>query len=122
MATHKSAAKRARQALVARTRNRANMSTMKTAIKKLRSAIEKRELTNIDALFSETQSIIAKTRRKGSIHTNNMARNIARLAAAIVKAKAAPAVAAPVAKIKAAPVAKAKAAPVSKAKAAPAAK
>lgn len=122
MATHKSAAKRARQALVARTRNRANMSTMKTAIKKLRSAIEKRELTNIDALFSETQSIIAKTRRKGCIHTNNMARNIARLAAAIVKAKAAPAVAAPVAKVKAAPVAKAKAAPVSKAKAAPAAK
>ena len=87
MATHKSAEKRARQTLVRNQRNRQAMSAMKTAIRKLREAIENKQLDALDALFRETQSVIAVTRRKGVIHANNMARRISRLSAQVKKAK-----------------------------------
>lgn len=87
MATHKSAEKRARQTIVRNERNRRVMSTMKTAIRKLRDAIEQKQVDKLDALLRETQSVIAVTRRKGVIHTNNMARRISRLTAQVKKAK-----------------------------------
>lgn len=87
MATHKSAKKRARQAETRRLRNRSNMSTMKTAIKKVTEAVAKKELAGIEVLFTKAQSVIAKTKKKGAIHKNNMARRISRLAALINKAK-----------------------------------
>ncbi|NBO39072.1 30S ribosomal protein S20 [bacterium] len=87
MATHKSAEKRARQTIVRNARNRQVMSTMKTSIRKLRDAIETKQIDKLDALFRETQSVIAVTRRKGVIHANNMARRISRLSAQIKKAK-----------------------------------
>jgi len=87
MATHKSAEKRARQTIVRNQRNRQVMSTMKTAIRKLRDAIENKQLDQLDTLFRETQAVIAVTRRKGVIHANNMARRISRLSAQVKKAK-----------------------------------
>lgn len=87
MATHKSAEKRARQNVVRNLRNRANLSAMRTAIKKVREAIEKKDLANIDALLREAQSVIGKTKKKGTIHANNAARKISRLAKAVSKAK-----------------------------------
>ncbi|MFZ9520758.1 MAG: 30S ribosomal protein S20 [Silvanigrellaceae bacterium] len=87
MATHKSAEKRARQTIVRNQRNRQVMSTMKTTIRKLRDAIESKQLDKLDELFRETQSVIAVTRRKGVIHANNMARRISRLSAQVKKAK-----------------------------------
>jgi small subunit ribosomal protein S20 len=87
MATHKSAEKRARQTIVRNQRNRQVLSTMKTAIRKLRDAIEAKQLDKLDALLCETQSVIAVTRRKGVIHANNMARRISRLSAQVKKAK-----------------------------------
>lgn len=87
MAQHKSAQKRARQSEKRRMRNRSNMSAMKTAIKKITEAVTKKDLTNLDALFTSAQSIIAKTKKKGVIHKNNMARRISRLALFINKAK-----------------------------------
>lgn len=87
MAQHKSAQKRARQTEKRRVRNRSNMSAMKTAIKKVTEAVAKKDFTNIDALFTSAQSIIAKTKKKGSIHKNNMARRISRLAMFLNKAK-----------------------------------
>lgn len=87
MATHKSAEKRARQTIVRNQRNRQVLSTMKTAIRKLREAIEAKQLDKLDALLRETQSVIAVTRRKGVIHVNNMARRISRLSAQVKKAK-----------------------------------
>ena len=87
MATHKSAEKRARQNIKRNARNRANLSTMRTSIKKLRDAIEKKDVTTMDTLFKETQSIIALTKKKGAIHANNMARKISRLSKAVSKAK-----------------------------------
>ena len=87
MATHPSAAKRARQNIVARLRNRQNLSQMKTAVRKVREAIEKKDTANLDALLRSAQSIIAKTWKKGTIHKNNMARKIGRLTVAVKKAQ-----------------------------------
>lgn len=88
MADHASAKKRARQTEKRRLRNRANMSTMKTSIKKVREAVEKKDFSAIDQLMRDAQSTIAKTKRKGAIHKNNMARRISRLAAFVNKARA----------------------------------
>ncbi|MES2614591.1 MAG: 30S ribosomal protein S20 [Bdellovibrionota bacterium] len=88
MADHASAKKRARQAEKLRLRNRANMSTMKTAIKKVREAVEKKDFSAIDTLLRDAQSVIAKTKRKGCIHKNNMARRIGRLTMFVNKARA----------------------------------
>jgi small subunit ribosomal protein S20 len=90
MANHKSSEKRARQDLKRNARNRAVMSEMKTAISKVKEAIEKKDLKALDALMREAQSVIAKTRRKGVIHVNNMARRIGRLTKAVNSAKSAP--------------------------------
>ncbi len=87
MADHASAKKRARQTEKLRLRNRANMSTMKTAIKKVVAAVEKKDFSSIDALLRDAQSTIAKTKRKGAIHKNNMARRISRLTAYVNKAR-----------------------------------
>ena len=87
MATHKSAEKRARQNEKRAARNSAHMSAMKTAIKKLREAIEKKRVDELDSLLQATQSIIAKTRKYGIIHRNNMARRISRLSMAVNKVK-----------------------------------
>lgn len=87
MAQHKSAKKRARQAEQHRLRNRSNMSAMRTAIKKVTEAVTQKDFANLDALFVSAQSVIAKTKKKGTIHKNNMARRISRLAAFLNKAK-----------------------------------
>ena len=87
MADHASAKKRARQTEKLRLRNRANMSTMKTSIKKVREAVEKKDFSAIDLLLRDAQSTIAKTKRKGCIHKNNMARRISRLTAFVNKAR-----------------------------------
>ena len=84
MADHASAKKRARQTEKRRLVNRAVMSTMKTSI---REAVEKKDFSNIDMLLRDAQSVIAKTRRKGVIHKNNMARRISRLTAFVNKAR-----------------------------------
>ena len=87
MADHASAKKRARQTEKRRLVNRAVMSTMKTSMKKVREAVEKKDFSNIDMLLRDAQSVIAKTRRKGVIHKNNMARRISRLTAFVNKAR-----------------------------------
>lgn len=87
MANHKSSAKRARQDIKRNARNRQTVSAMKTSIKKVRSAIAAKQLDQIDELLRQSQSVIAKTWKKGLIHKNNMSRKISRLTAAVVKAK-----------------------------------
>ncbi|KAB8028554.1 30S ribosomal protein S20 [Fluviispira multicolorata] len=87
MANHISSEKRARQSEVRRLRNRANMSAMKTATKKVLEAVQKKDFSNIAELLRDAQSVIAKTRKKGTIHKNNMARRISRLTAYVNKAR-----------------------------------
>jgi len=89
MATHASAKKRARQTEKRRLRNRANLSAMKTAIKKVTEAVDKKDFASVDQLLRSAQSAIAKTKKKGSIHRNNMARRISRLTLSVNKARAA---------------------------------
>lgn len=80
MATHKSALKRQRQNIKRRERNRAARSTIKTAIKKVLTAIEEKDREKVETLFRETVALINKTASKGIIHRNTASRKISRLA------------------------------------------
>lgn len=79
MATHKSAIKRHKQSLKRAERNRAAKSAVKTCIKKVNSAIEKKEVDRVDTLLKEAIRLINKTASKGIIHKNNASRKISRL-------------------------------------------
>ncbi|MBI5181204.1 MAG: 30S ribosomal protein S20 [Nitrospirae bacterium] len=79
MATHKSAAKRTRQALVHRERNRTVISALKTITKKVLTAIENSNLEDAKRSLRLAASTFAKAAEKGIIHKNNAARNISRL-------------------------------------------
>jgi len=76
---NKSAIKRAKQAEKRRLRNSHIKSTMKTYIKKALSAIENKEIENIDANLRAAISYINKTASKGVIHKNTASRRISRL-------------------------------------------
>jgi small subunit ribosomal protein S20 len=87
MANHFSAKKRAIKSKKINARNRAYIASMKTAITKVKKAIQNKDIANIDTLFASAQSLIAKTRQKGRIHTNTMARKISKLCVAVKTAK-----------------------------------
>jgi len=113
VANHVSSEKRARQAEVRRTHNRQYLSSVRTAVKKFRFAINGLEAgtmtdaTKLQELFTNAQSMLAKAAAKGMIHSNNAARKIARLAQLWKVTAARPAGEANLSK----PKAKAKAAP-----------
>lgn len=90
MPNHLSAKKRVRQNDKRRMRNKANLTLMKTQIKKVQAAIEEKKHDTIDELLKVAQSTIARTRRKGAIHKNTMARRISRLTKAVNKSKQSP--------------------------------
>lgn len=122
MANHISSEKRARSSERKRQANRQYLSSVRTAVKKFRTAIDGIQsgaATDLEAaqqLFLTAQSALARAGAKGIIHTNNAARKIGRLALAwkaattksnapaaapaATKAKAKPAAAAPKAKAK----------------------
>lgn len=110
MATHKSAKKRARQAIKRRERNRQYMAKVRTAIKKLKLAVAANEgAETLKNLMVTAQSSLSKAAKKGIIHSNNAKRHISRLALSINKSgksAATPVKAATVKKVakKAAPV------------------
>ncbi len=79
MARHKSAEKRNRQSQKRRATNRANLSQVKTQVKKLRAAIGTGDASAASALLSETMGQIDKAARKGVIHDNAAARYKSRL-------------------------------------------
>jgi small subunit ribosomal protein S20 len=80
MANTKSAEKRNRQNVQARERNRAHRSTLRTAVKKLRSAVASGDAARAQELLSETLSVIDKTAQKKVIHANTASRYKSRLA------------------------------------------
>lgn len=83
MANTKSAEKRARQSLVRRERNRIQRATMRTAVKKLRQAVESGDTQRAKELLPETISIVNRTAQKGVIHDNAAARTTSRLTRAV---------------------------------------
>lgn len=79
MANIASAKKRARQAENNRLRNKSAMSAMRTAIKKVVTAIEAGEKDAAQTAYTAAVSIIDKVEQKGVIHANNAARKKSRL-------------------------------------------
>lgn len=70
MANHVSALKRVRQTRVRTARNRSSASRLRTAMKKLRLAIETGDQATAQQLFSPTVSQIDKAIQKGVLHQN----------------------------------------------------
>lgn len=80
---HASAQKRARQAVKRNARNQHNLSAMRTAIKKVRAAVQQK---NKDAALTALKSavpIIASTATKGAVHYRSSSRYISRLTRAV---------------------------------------
>ncbi len=83
MANIKSAKKRMKQALVRRDRNRAVTSRMRSAVKKVRTAVSANDAKLAQECLPETISIIDSTASKGVIHANAAARLKSRLTKAV---------------------------------------
>ncbi len=83
MANTKSAEKRIRQNEENRDRNRGHRSKMRTAIKKLRTAVEGGDAKTAQALLIPTLGLIDVTAKKKVIHTNTASRYKSRLTRAV---------------------------------------
>ena len=117
----KSAKKRARQSVVATTRNQKFKKSLKTALKSFETAVKKGDSKEVSAALVKAQSAVDSAAKKNLIHKNKAARKVASLNKAAKALGAAPAkkaakavAAKPVAAKK--PAAKAKAAPKAAAK------
>lgn len=88
MANIKSSAKRARQNLKRRARNRYYRTTARTYIKKARTEIEGNELEEAQESVRLAVKSLDKAAQKGIIHRNNAARRKSRLMKALNRARA----------------------------------
>lgn len=81
MANIKSAKKQAKQNKVRRKRNLARQTDVKTAVKKVLTALDKKEdAAKVDALFRVAEAKIARAAGKGLIHKKTASRKVSRLA------------------------------------------
>lgn len=85
----KSGIKRHKQSLKKRARNRHIRSTVKTAVKDVRTAIDERAAGKAAETLSEAVSVIQRAGSKGVLHRKTVARKVARLSKAVHKAAAA---------------------------------
>ena len=74
----KSAKKRALQTVKRHDRNVARKSDVKTAIKKLLSAVENKELDVAKDLLRQVQAKLSRAQGKGVYHRNTVARKMSR--------------------------------------------
>jgi small subunit ribosomal protein S20 len=81
MANTKQAAKRARNPLPQRSHNVSMRSEIRTAIKKIHTAVESGDAKAALEAYKAEQSTIDSLARKGVIHKNKAARHKSRLAA-----------------------------------------
>lgn len=79
MAHHASALKAQRQTIKRKARNRANVSKLKSAVKKLRAAIAKGDAEAVKTLLPLTVSEIDRASKKGVVHDNAASRYKSRL-------------------------------------------
>ena len=86
MAQHKSAIKRARASVKRNERNKAALSKVKTAVKKVYSIEDKEQA---EAALKEAVSVVDKTVSKGRLPKNNAARKKAALTKYVNKLSAA---------------------------------
>ena len=83
MPNHKSAEKRVRQSERRRNINRHNRAKLRTAVKKLRSALSGSDKSPAAGLLPLTVSEIDKAVQKGVLHRNAAARHKSRLTARV---------------------------------------
>lgn len=83
MANTKQAAKRARQAVKARSHNMSQRSELRTAIKKVTAAIATGDQAAAEAVLRASTSTIDSIADKKIIHKNKAARHKSRLTAAV---------------------------------------
>ena len=79
MATHKSALKRQKQDEKRSQRNVHIRSTLKTLIKRVRLAVEAKDIDKAKTTLAEAIPAIDKAKSKGVIHRNTASRKISRL-------------------------------------------
>jgi len=79
LAHHKSALKRIKQNKKKNARNKHVRSTLKTVIKRVREAVEGKDLNAAKEALAAAIPVIDKTATKGVIHKTNAARNVSRL-------------------------------------------
>ena len=80
MATHKSAEKRARQAIKRNDRNTQALGAVRTFERKLRVAIAAGDKAAAKTLLNDYMSKMAKAAAKGVVHTKTAGRKTSRLA------------------------------------------
>lgn len=85
MANHPSAEKRNRQRITRTARNRAVTSTVRTHVKRVRTAIAGKDKAGATTALKAAISQIDKAASKGVIHVKAAARTIARLSAQVQK-------------------------------------
>jgi small subunit ribosomal protein S20 len=79
LARHPSAIKRAKQNERRRLRNLSVKTTVKSSIKKVRAAVEKKDVDEAQKALQKTIPLIQKAKSKGAFHKNTSARKISRL-------------------------------------------
>ena len=89
MASHLSAIKRAKQSEKRRLRNLHVKTTVKTAVKKVRMAIESKDLEGAQKALLKAIPLVQKADSKGIFHKNTSARKISRLTRGVNTLKAA---------------------------------
>ena len=87
MANIKSAKKRIITSQKRAAKNKAVKSGVKTAVKKVRLAVEANDAAAAAAAFENAKSVIDKAASKGVLHKNNAARKVSRLDADVRKAQ-----------------------------------
>lgn len=85
MANIKSAKKRVLTSAKKAEANKAVKSGVKTAVKKVRAAIEANDKAAASAALTEATATIDKAASKGVLHKNNASRKVSRLAEAVSK-------------------------------------
>jgi len=85
MATHPSAEKRNRQRITRTARNRAVSSTVRTHVKRVRTAIAGKDKAGATKALQAAISEIDKATSKGTVHPKAASRTIARLSAQVHK-------------------------------------
>lgn len=81
MANIKSAKKRAKQTIKKRQKNLRRRTALKTAVKKVLSAVESgSDVKDAKALLRDAEAQLARAKGKGVIHKNTARRKVSRLA------------------------------------------
>ena len=83
----RSAKKRVKQSEKKHIVNIARKSALKTATKKVVTALEEVDLVNARELLRDAESQLARAKGKGVLHKNTVARRISRLAKAVAAAE-----------------------------------